>query len=183
MERSVLLAVLSVLTAFAFAVLAYWVVEAALHRRKMALAAQGEKLNVSSLALWRLRNGYALLVPLAQTVLRWAKACDVVDEAIYLLDCRGVTTTPESLMTVVIAFMAAMGCFVGLATASPIAAVAVPACACALTVLAVGNARDKRLEEARDSVPAALESMSACFGSGFTLQQTFQQVAKDVDGP
>ena len=137
MERGVLFAVLSVVTAFTFVVSVFWVMGEVLHRRKAALAAQGEKLNVSNLVLWRLRNGYAVLaVP-----------------------------------------------FVGLATASPIAAVAVPACVCALMVLAVGNARDKRMEAARDSVPAALESMAACFGSGFTLQQTFQQVAQDVDGP
>jgi len=183
MERGVLFAVLSVVTAFVFAASVFWVAGEVLHRRKAVLAAQGEKLSVSSLVLWRLRNGYAFLVPPAQVILKWAKAADVVDEAVYLLDCRGVTSTSESLMTVVIALVAVLGCFVGLVTASPIAAVAVPACVCALMVLAVGNARDKRMEAARDSVPAALESMAACFGSGFTLQQTFQQVAQDVDGP
>ena len=183
MERGVLFAVLSVVTAFAFAASVLWVAEEVLHRRKAALAAQGEKLNVSNLVLWRLRNGYAVLAAPAQVVLKWTKAADVVDEAVYLLECRGMTVTSESLMSVVIAFAIALGCIVGLATASPIAAVAVPACVCALMVLAVGNASDKRMEAARDSVPAALESMAACFGSGFTLQQTFQQVAQDVDGP
>ncbi len=178
MERGVLFAVLSVVTAFVFAASVFWVAGEVLHRRKAVL-----KLSVSNLVLWRLRNGYAFLVPPAQVILKWAKAADVVDEAVYLLDCRGVTATSESLMTVVIALVAVLGCFVGLVTASPIAAVAVPACVCALMVLAVGNARDKRMEAARDSVPAALESMAACFGSGFTLQQTFQQVAQDVDGP
>ena len=183
MERSLLFAVLSVLTAFVFAAWVFWVAGAVLRRRKAALAAQGEKLSVSNLALWRLRNGYAFLAPLAQVVLKWEKAGDVVDETVYLLECRGVTATSQSLMTVAIAIVAALGCLAGLLTASPIAAVAIPACVCALMVLAVGNARDKRMEMARDTVPAALESMASCFGSGFTLQQTFQQVAHDVDGP
>ena len=138
MERGVLFAVLSVVTAFVFAASVFWVAGEVLHRRKAVLAAQGEKLSVSNLVLWRLRNGYAFLVPPAQVILKWAKAADVVDEAVYLLDCRGVTATSESLMTVVIALVVALGCFVGLATASPIAAVAVPACVCALMVLAVG---------------------------------------------
>ena len=183
MERGVLFAVLSVVTAFVFAASVLWVAEEVLHRRKAALAAQGEKLNVSNLVLWRLRNGYAVLAAPAKAVLKWAKAADVVDEAVYLLECRGMTVTPESLVSVAMAFAIALGCVVGLATASPIAAVAVPACVCALMVLTVGNARDKRMEAARDSVPAALESMAACFGSGFTLQQTLQQVAQEVDGP
>ena len=182
MERGVLFAVLSVVTAFAFVVSVFWVIGEMLHRRKAALAAQGEKLSVSNLVLWRLRNGYDILVPPAQVVLKWAKVADVADEAVYLLECRGVTATSESLMTVVIALVVLSGCIVGLITTSPIAAMAVPACVCALMVLAVGNARDKRMEAARDSVPAALESMAACFGSGFTLQQTFQQVAQDEIG-
>ena len=53
MERGVLFAVLSVVTAFAFAASVLWVAEEVLHRRKAALAAQGEKLNVSNLVLWR----------------------------------------------------------------------------------------------------------------------------------
>ena len=83
MERSLLFAVLSVLTAFVFAALVFWVAGAVLRRRKAALAAQGEKLSVSNLALWRLRNGYAFLAPLAQVVLKWEKAGDVVDETVY----------------------------------------------------------------------------------------------------
>ena len=43
MERGVLFAVLSVVTAFVFAASVLWVAEEVLHRRKAALAAQGEK--------------------------------------------------------------------------------------------------------------------------------------------
>ena len=142
MERGVLFAVLSVVTAFVFAASVFLVAGEVLHRRKAALAAQGEKLSVSNLVLWRLRNGYAVLATPARVILRWTKVADVVDEAAYLLECRGMTVTSESLMSVVIAFVIALGCVVGLATASPIAAVAVLACVCALMVLAVGNARD-----------------------------------------
>ena len=65
-------------TAFAFAASVFWVAGEVLHRRKAVLAAQGEKLSVSNLVLWRLRNGYAFLVPPAQVILKWAKAADVV---------------------------------------------------------------------------------------------------------
>ena len=72
-----LFAVLSVVTAFVFAASVFWVAGEVLHRRKAVLAAQGEKLSVSNLVLWRLRNGYAFLVPPAQVILKWAKAADV----------------------------------------------------------------------------------------------------------
>lgn len=174
---------LAIISAFAFAAVLCQLVVASYKRRMAALSAQGDKAGLTSIALWRLRNGYASLVPVANALLINEKAARIAEEAVYSLGLRGLTATRESFVTVAIVLALALACGVGLATASLVAALAVPACAFALFALALGNARDKRQEAARDSVPAALESMSACFGSGFTLQQTFQQVAHDVDEP
>lgn len=58
--------------------------------------------------------------------------------------------------------------------------------ACAL-VLAVGawanRAVEMRRERMRDSLPDALQSMSSCFGAGFTLLQTFSHLARELKGP
>lgn len=174
---------LAIVAAFLLGNLVYRLGDGAYRRRKAALAAQGEEMGLAAVVRWRLRNGFVVFEPAASVLLSSRKASEVIDEAAYALELRGFTATSLSLTTVVVAACVALAIFAGLATASPVAALAVPACACALGAIAVGNARDKRQEAARDAIPAALESMASCFGSGFTLQQTFQQVAHDVGGP
>lgn len=157
---------------------------AALYRRRKAtLNAQGEKMSARALVLWRLRNGYAFLAPVADALLASKRASRAFEDAQRLLEGSGVAATTRSLATVVLAAAFSAALAVGLVTGSPIAALAVSACLCAFFFVAIANMRDKRQEAAQDSVPAALESMAACFASGFTLEQTFQQVAHDIDEP
>lgn len=147
------------------------------------MAAQGEALSLHGLIAWRLRNGFAALLPLSNALMRVQRVRGWADELSAILARRGVRAESGPALTVVVAALLAMGLFLGVFTKSIVAAIACPTCmACVLSVI-VGNSADKRREEVREAVPDALESMATCFGSGFTLLQTFGQVAEDTPGP
>lgn len=154
-----------------------------MRKRWTSLAAQGDEPTVRALVLWRLRNGFPLLMGPASTLLRWEKAANVMDGLVLLCENRGLTASPRSLLTglIVGAFVTAGASFV--LTGSAVGAVAVPLCLIAVLSVLAGNQLDKHQESVREAVPSALESMSACFGTGFTLLQTFRQVSEDVPGP
>ena len=174
---------LAMVAAFGSAAAVFHLGVATYRRRKATLAAQGVGMSAANLALWRLRNGFPAFAPAGRALLKNGRVAFFFNQLVFLLETRGITATSESLATTALALVVAVGLVTGLATASPVAAIAIPACLCAVAVFSVGNALDRRQESARESIPAALESMAACFGSGFTLQQTFQQVAADVDEP
>ena len=183
MDVRMLCLCLAVLFGFGFAKGATKVVLAAFAQRKASLVAQGLDASVGNLALWRLRSGFSFLVPASNLVLSNGKAASFVDEATRMLQSRGVATDPEKLVSVALAFVGLAALVAGAATSSLVASLAVPACCVVAAVVFVGHERDRQRDAARDAVPAALESMASCFGSGFTLQQTFEQVAHDIDGP
>ena len=62
-------------------------------------------------------------------------------------------------------------------------AFAVAACVCACTVVWLRTMQDRRRDAMREAIPDALRSMGACFQSGLSLLQTFQQVAGEVQEP
>lgn len=183
METKLLFGGLVVALAFGFAFAAAFAAAASLRSREAALAAQGEKMGVSSLLLWRLRNGYGFAGRLSESLLGWARVRKVADELVELFAARGWVATARSVTDVSIVAFAAVGAVAGIVVGSPIAMLAVPLCGFLVVGAVAGNYGEKRKEQARDAVPAALESMAACFGSGFTLLQTFQQVSEEVEGP
>ena len=183
METRVFACAVALAAAFACAFALTFAITASLRGREASLAAQGTGMSVAGLALWRLRNGFSFAVPVAQRLLGSKKARSVADELVELCRERGWTTTAVASTSVLLVLFAALGAAVGFAVGSPIAAFAVPLCGSLVLAAVVGNAGERRREQARDAVPAALESMAACFGSGFTLMQTFQQVSEEVKGP
>ncbi len=183
METSVLACAVAVMSAFVGAFALTFAVAASLRAREASLAAQGAGMSASGLALWRLRNGFVLVEPAATVLLRSRRARSVADELVELCKDRGWTTTANASASIVLVLLAVIGVVAGVVVGSPIAAIAVPLCSSIVLAAVVGNAGEKRREQARDAVPAALESMAACFGSGFTLMQTFQQVSEEVKGP
>lgn len=154
-----------------------------MRKRWSSLATQGDEPTIRALALWRLRNGFPLLMGLASKLLKWEKAANVMDGLTLFCEGRNLATSPRPLLTVLIAgvFIAAGASFA--ATGSMVGTIAVPLCLIAVLSAVAGNQLDKHQESVREAVPSALESMSACFGTGFTLLQTFRQVAEDVPGP
>ena len=182
METYLLFGVMAAASAFACLFAAAYAGGASLTRRYAAMAAQGEELGLMGLVKWRLRNGFPFLMPMARKIARSKRVADVCDEAVLVCAQRGVAATRESVLTVGIAILAFVALVVTLITGTVIGALAVCLCAVVIAHVVAGSTRDKRREAVREAVPGALESMAACFGSGFTLLQTFNQVAKDTPG-
>lgn len=183
METRLLTGLIAVIASFACLFAGARAVAIALRRRRAAMAAQGESLSMQGLVAWRLRNGFPSLFPLVNGASKLRHVRDFLDEVVELCRARGWTSTRESAGSVLMAALGVLALVLGLATSSLVAALATPVCAIVILAALAGNAREKRQEAVREAVPEALESMAACLGSGFTLLQTFNQVADDADGP
>lgn len=183
MDARMLAGLTAVLSGFACAFsLTFWVGQA-IRKRQASITAQGGNVSARAIVFWRLRNGYALLRAPAARLLRINKVADAMRSLANLLGARGVVTQPESLASVVLGAFLLVAVASASITGSVVGAVAVPVCVAAVVVVIVGNREDRRREAIREAVPGALESMAACFGSGFTLLQTFKQVAGDIPDP
>lgn len=182
MDAILLLVPLAMLCAFACLYAGVCAGAASLASKRLALAAQGERMGIAGLVRWRLRNGFSLLFPTMTWLLRERHVALFAEEAVIMCETHGVAASAESLMSVLAAALVALAAFVFLATGSLPGAIAVSVCAVVVAYVVMGSVRDKRNEAVREAVPGALESMAACFGSGFTLLQTFNQVAQDTPG-
>ena len=131
----------------------------------------------------RLRRGIGAFLPPARLLLKSARAAEWAKDAVSLCEEKGYRTDREALISFACASFCAVAAIVGLATQSLAAAAAVPACIAAMVAASVRGACDARREAVRESVPDLLRSMEACFQTGYTLVQTFEQVAKEAEGP
>ncbi|MBQ9000575.1 MAG: type II secretion system F family protein [Eggerthellaceae bacterium] len=183
METRMLVGVLAVTLAFACLYAGVIVASVSLRRRRAAMAAQGERFSLPGLLGWRLRNGFEFALPAARVLLRRPRVAGFADEMVMACELRGWAATGESALSVLIVAVAALALLVGVVMRNAIGAFACVACLVAVLATVVANERDKRNEAVRENIPDALESMGACFGSGFTLLQTFSQVAHEVPGP
>ena len=183
METRLLVAAVAVLAAFACLFAAAFAATATLMKRRAAMAAQGDRLTLSSLIAWRMRNGFELVLPLAQRLVKHGRIKAFADELVVLCAQRKWTATPDSALSVVMVGLVALAVVVGIVLGNAFGALACVICATAILFTVVGAERDKRNEAVREAIPDALEAMGACFGSGFTLLQTFSQVSREIDGP
>lgn len=183
METRLLIAGIAIVSAFACLFAASLSGAVAVRRRRAAMVSQGDSVSLAGLVAWRLRNGFPLFLPATRMLLGIRRVSDLFDEAAAFAESRGLPSTRESIGTVLLATACALALAVGLLTASPIAGLATLTCVVVVAFALAGNMRDKRQEAIREAVPDALESMAACLGSGFTLLQTFNQVADDTSGP
>lgn len=144
--------------------------------------AMGERLTIPAIARWYMRNGVTWLIPAARRLLARPHASAYVRKLQSVCTNKGVDLADEALLTLVLVFTSVLALTSAAISRSmvclPVVSIGVLV---ALDALA-SNARAKQLHELQESIPEALESMSACFGSGYTLQQTFQQVSHDVEG-
>lgn len=173
------LAIVSVFTCLCFAVKSLTL---SLRHGRTALLARGERPGVVGYAAWRLRTGFRLFMPIARAIAKINRMRELADEVIEQCARHDQHVTEESVLSV---FAAALTALFGLSllfTGNALAACAIVACAVAIALVVIGSKRDKRREQMREEVPNAIESMAACFGSGFTLMQTLQQVSSEVPG-
>ena len=132
---------------------------------------------------WRVRNGVRPLVPCARALLaiRWVDVLAV--RLVNLVRERGLTASKESVLTIVMVGAVIIALVVGIVAQSAVVAlIAAGACVAACSMAAAAQ-EERRRSTAYESLPDALSCMSACFNAGFTLLQTFRQVAQDVKGP
>lgn len=183
MDGRMLVFVIAIASSFLLAVVACRAGAESFLRRRAVLAAQGEAASVANLVAWRLRNGYPIALPLARVALASKRVRQTVEEASALLARRGVAADAEPLLTVLLCGLVVAAVVVGLFTRSAVASCVAVVCLAVVFAIVMEGSRERRYEAMRDCVAPALESMSACFGSGFTLQQTFDQVSHDVGGP
>ena len=182
METRLLVGGIAALLGFAFLYAATFLAARSLRRRAVAMASQGDPLSPGGLLAWRLRNGFKWLLAPAELLMRNARVHRLAEELCVMTSQRNMPSTPPAALSCLLALVAGIALAAGALSGSPIAAAACPLCAACLIATLASNARDKRDEEVREAVPEALESMSSCFGSGFTLLQTFRQVAADTPG-
>lgn len=182
MEARLFLGLTAVAAGFACLFAGAFAAAASFSRKRAAIAAQGEDAGFSGLVKWRLRNGFPALMPLARKVAGIKQVAAVADEVEIACCERGVAVTGESVVSIALAALAFVTVAVLLLTGSAVGAVAVCVSLAVVAHVVAGSVRDRRREAVREAVPGALESMAACFGSGFTLLQTFNQVAQDAPG-
>ncbi len=154
-----------------------------LKREAMVLVAQGRAVSLQNLLGLRMQGGIAPLMPLAARLGRWRPLERLGAEAAALASARGWRASAETALSVLAATLLLVFAVAGCLTGNAVAGVAVAFCCGAIAVVASEGARDRRREAVRREVPDALELMNACFGSGFTLLQTFQQIAREMQGP
>ena len=182
MEAHVLLGVIAIASVFVCLFAAVHVASASLVGRRAAMAAQGESVGAFGLVKWRLRNGFPFARPLVERLVKVGRVADIADELAFACSACGMMATRESVLSVALVSLAAVAVVVALFTGTPIGSIAVCVCLVVVAHVLTGSAQDKRRESVREAVPGALESMAACFGTGFTLLQTFTQVAQDTPG-
>ena len=117
----------------------------------------------------------------ARRLLSVPKVAGLAGDAQAALQGRGVVCTPRSLCSLAVAAAAALAVCVGLVSASPFAGVAVAVLACAVAVARIHGWRERQEEALREAVPDALHAMGSCFQAGFSLLQTFQQLAGEIN--
>lgn len=182
METQMLLGSLSVGLAFAAALLAV-VTFSSTRRRDVGFVSSAEGVPCGGWVAWRVRNGFAPVLPLVDLLMRNSKVTAHVREAVCLLSERHYVTTERTFLSFVVVVEGVVLLVTSVMTASAVCGAAVAACMLAMGVAWVGSARDRRREAIREAVPDALRSMGTCFGAGLTLMQTFNQVASELKAP
>lgn len=158
------------------------VVQRSYRRMCMILTAQNLNPSVRSILMLRMQSGVACLNPFSKALMRNAHIKTLVDKVVDIARVKGLSISHQSSLTSFIACLLIVFVLVALIAQNLIAGLAVCICLTAATVIGLGSYADKVQNAVQEEVPVALELMTMCFGSGFTLLQTFQQIAHDMDG-
>ena len=181
MEAAMLEGGLALASGFGCASLVGYSVAQAVERSKRARAI-GRSGDAGRLS-WRLRHGVRPLVPAAEALLGISRVNGTASVAVMLLGARGVDASASGLVSVALVGLVLVGVVFGVAARSAVIGVVAAVAAAVIASMAVAAGVDKRRARAYEALPDALSSMAACFNAGFTLLQTFSQVANDVEGP
>lgn len=129
-----------------------------------------------------LQRGMPLLsVPckLLFTLRVWRDAMHRVESVLRIRGFACNEASIGSLMLVAMLTLAAGGCLLG----SWMAGMAFAACFFVTVSAWASRAFERRRDCIREALPDAVRAMSTCFHAGYTLQQTFEQLQRELPGP
>ena len=183
METRDMLACLAFVSAFFMAyALVSWSLAAA--RRRIAIdSAHARMIAHTGLVASMLRNGIPSLRPLARVLLANRRVGLFFARMQAAISVRAYVTTEHALCTVYCVGVLLVVAVGWVLAASPVVGVVLAIGAVLASGFALARVQEKRKEALRGAIPDALRSMSVCSHAGFSLLQTFQQVAKEVDEP
>lgn len=128
-----------------------------------------------------LRNGITLFAPVARGLLRMKPVKRYSELLLYGCRLLDWPATAEGVLSVVVALVIALA-LAGMVAGSPLFGAIAAICLLLIIGFTIKRQQESEQEHLRDDVPLVLRSMSACFHSGYTLLQTFQQVAAESEG-
>lgn len=129
------------------------------------------------------RNGAPALVPLIGVLAKNHVAAAFFERLRWYCEEKGLVATEESAATLFVAFELLIVVAGSLIAASPVFGLIVAACLVILVNSLVNQLQDRQKDAMREAIPDVLRSMSSCFHSGYTLLQTFRELAQESKGP
>ena len=104
------------------------------------------------------------------------------ENAVNLLDDKGIKATECTVCSVIIFFMIIFAVAFSVIFSSIVAGLAIVLCFGVCLASFIRSSLDKKMTNIRNSIPDTLRSMSSCFGAGYTVFQTFDQISKESKG-
>ena len=151
--------------------------------RKRNISKKSIKGKNENLFVYFLRNGLYPTMPIAKFLIsRFKFVSSILSNAVKLIKERNYECSKETLCSFFCGILVLVALFVSLIFRSIIAGLAVVVLLCACLYTAINSAVEKRSLVTRNSIPEVLRSMETCFGAGYTLLQTFEQVAYESKG-
>lgn len=143
-----------------------------------------ERSGASSSALgWLLANGVAPLVPATRLLARQQVLGAWLTRLVNECAASGLVATVESVGSVVLLALLAL-CLVALAiSGSVVCALALVGSAVLGLTLWLGRREEQRRNNLRESIPEALQTLKACFQTGYSLGQALGEVKDTARGP
>ncbi|MDO5329389.1 MAG: type II secretion system F family protein [Coriobacteriia bacterium] len=136
-----------------------------------------------SLFAWFMRNGIGVFKKPCNFVIKKISFLDnFFENIVLLLKERNLVANKQSVSSTLLGLLIVVALLFSLVFGSPIAGLTVVLLLIVCLFTTITALMNKRSEELRNSVPDALRSMGTCFGAGYTLLQTFEQVANESNG-
>lgn len=180
--RSILACVAFVAAFFATTLVTQWLFAAVRHYR-ISQKARWTDLGEVSRGATLLRKGVPRLRHLSCVLLQNKYIERFFDDLEILLIDRGVVSNPTSLCSWGCCSLALLLLGGTLISSSWVVGLLITGGGIMMSVTLLSHWKDKRTDSIREAVPDALRSMAACSHAGYSLRQTFIQVAQEIDEP
>ena len=132
---------------------------------------------------WLLRNGVSSLRPFGDLLVRAPMIRAILEDGVSMASRKGFASSPEALSTVVLASGTALFAVTCLLFRTLLAGALVTLCVVAIVAIWVRTAEEKEAQIMREQAPEVVRSLSACISTGLSLEQSFEQLEKESQGP